>query len=54
MIRDVYFDIETYINISWFLKREKWEEMNRTRENIEAVKNYEVFGLKISASVTNH
>jgi hypothetical protein len=44
MIRDVYFYIGTYIIFFQFLKREKWEEMNGTRENIEVMKNYNIYG----------
>jgi hypothetical protein len=54
MIRNVCFDIGTYINFSWFLTREKWEEMIGTGENIAVMKNYDIFGLQISASAIKH
>jgi primase-polymerase (primpol)-like protein len=44
MIRDVYFDIGTYIVFFQSLKREKWEKMNGARENIEVMKNYDIYG----------
>jgi hypothetical protein len=52
--RDVFFVMGTYTHFARFLKREKWEEMNRTGGKIEVIKNYEIFGLKISASVISH